>query len=83
MISIKNDSDDLLIVLNKRESIDLELKLNVTKYGLEWKHIGDYLYNYGVDKYDDDCEFEVSITQFLFLQLLMTKISWRDCKDMS
>jgi len=57
MISIKNDSDDLLIILDKRESIDLELKLNVTKYGLEWKHIGDYLYNYGVDKYDDDCEF--------------------------
>lgn len=79
-IIIENTDDN--IVLSKQQSIDLELKLNVTYYGKEWKYIGDYLYDYGTGKHSDNFEFIVSLEQFSFLQLLMTKNGWTNCVNL-
>ena len=70
------------IELTERDAIDLELKLNVTSKGHKWKHIGDVLYNFGSNK--DEAVFEYTITsiQMEFLKMLMTKTSYRECKDL-
>lgn len=33
-----------------RQAIQIELALNKSQYAHTWKHIGDYLYDYGVGK---------------------------------
>jgi hypothetical protein len=68
--------------LDKRGAINLELKLNVTKYGRTWRPIGDALYNYGVSD-DEVAEYTVTQEQFAFLQMLNTKPGWEACRDLS
>jgi len=68
--------------LTEREAIDLELKLNVTSKGHEWKHIGDVLYNFGSNKDEAVFEFTVTSIQMEFLKILVTKNSYKDCKDL-
>ena len=41
---IKNRKD--FIELEGREIINLEVKLNITEHGNQWKHIGDHLYKF-------------------------------------
>ena len=70
--------------LDKRGAINLELKLNVTKYGRVWRPIGEALYNYGVS--DDEveaAEYTVTTEQYTFLQMLNTKPGWEACRDLS
>jgi hypothetical protein len=70
--------------LDKRGAINLELKLNVTKYGRMWRPIGDALYTYGVS--DDNveiAEYIVTPDQYTFLQMLNTKPGWEACRDLS
>lgn len=68
--------------LDKRGAINLELKLNVTKYGRVWRPIGDALYNYGVSD-DEVAEYTVTPEQYTFLQMLNTKPGWEACRDLS
>jgi len=70
------------IILTKQQCLVLELKLNVSCHGIEWRHIGDYLYNYKNGKYPNDYEIMVSLEQFIFLQLLITKNNWIECKNL-
>ncbi len=56
----------------------LELELNTSKYGKEWSHIGDYLYNFYVK---EDCldqpksTLEVTLEQYTFLLDLYNNLS--------
>jgi len=70
------------IQLDTKQSIDLELKLNVTTKGHEWKHIGDVLFNFGSNKPEAVNTFTVTTEQFNFLKLLMTKSSWENCRGL-
>jgi hypothetical protein len=83
MLQIINDKTKTTISLNSRDSINLELCLNVTKYGNEWKHIGDVLYDFGTERLGEHSSLVVTDDQFRFLMLLKTKNSWRDCIDLS
>ncbi len=38
------------IRVTPQQAIELELALNKSEYGHTWKHIGDFLYDYGVGK---------------------------------
>ena len=64
--------------LDKQQSIDMELKLNVSSKGHTWKHIGDDLYKFGTANKDAD-NLLVTKEQFEFLLVLQRKASWRDC----
>ena len=44
-----------------RQAIQLELALNKSQYGHTWKHIGDFLYDYGVGKI---FKGNLNVTQF-------------------
>jgi len=62
-------------------SVSLELKLNVTSKGKVWSAIGDHLFDFGTKKACADTLF-VTTEQFEFLQLLCTKVSYKDCYDL-
>jgi len=48
-MSIKlTDGSNNYININPKQSIDLELKLNVSPYGHQWSKIGDQLYKFGI-----------------------------------
>jgi len=49
-MKIITESGKHTFTLKKSECVPLELKLNVTKKGKEWKHIGEYLFDFGSDK---------------------------------
>ena len=38
------------LFVTPKQAIALELALNKSEYGHTWKHIGDFLYEYGVGK---------------------------------
>jgi len=69
--------------LDYSDSIDLELKLNVSAYGRKWIHIGDMLYAYGTKTKGKDWEFEIDKEEFKFLLRLLEKATWEDCKGMA
>lgn len=70
-------------ILNEKEAIDLELKLNVTLYGHLWrKKIGDVLYNYGTGNLSDET-LVVTHEEFTFLEILRNKESWKVCHNLS
>jgi hypothetical protein len=66
------------IELNKENTRDLELKLNVTSKGHTWSNIGDALFNFWPDIYTDN--FVVTTEQLNFLKKikLLTK---EQCKN--
>ena len=70
------------MTLNREEAIMLELCLNVTKVGREWKNIGDELFNFGTNNSNKLTKLFVSEIEFNFLQVLHNK-TWETCKDMS
>jgi hypothetical protein len=63
-----------------QEAIQLELKLNVTKYGHTWKDIGDVLFNFNSSNISQN--LPVTLQQFEFFEMLNTKRSWEDCKNL-
>jgi hypothetical protein len=73
----------LAIELNHKESIDLELKLNVSAYGDAWRHIGILLYEYGTKRSDEAAELHVEPSQFAFLLRLQAKKTWEKCRGMA
>lgn len=76
---ISDETTTDYIELNDRQAIDLELKLNITSKGHEWKHIGDVLYNFGTKQNIYISEFKVSHIQMEFLKLINT-INNSECK---
>lgn len=72
-------------ILDAKEAIDLELKLNVSAYGHEWKHIGDVLYNFGSKRSNDKLRMtlEVEADQYKFLGFLKTKNGYASCSKLS
>lgn len=80
MLTVTDSTSSFL--LNEREAIDLELKLNVTFYGHTWRDaIGEPLFEYGTGRVFET--LLVSTEQFLFLEMLRTKSSWQECRDLS
>lgn len=69
-------------ILNEREAIDLEVKLNVTEYGRPWRSIGDVLYNYGMQNSNFLTNLLVTAEQFNFLLMLRSKESWEVCRGL-
>ena len=59
--------------VHNKDILQLELDLNMSKYGKEWSHIGDYLYNFYVK---ENCLeqpkpiLQVTLEQYTFLQEL-------------
>ena len=81
MLSVTNSNTSF--TLNEREAIDLELKLNVTSYGHLWRDkIGEVLFNYGTGNLSSDEILIVSDEEFSFLEMLLTKGSWHECRDL-
>jgi hypothetical protein len=66
--------------LSPQEAIQLELKLNVTKHGHTWKDIGDVLFNFNSSNTSQN--LTVTPKQFEFFQMLNTKKSWEECKNL-
>ena len=81
-MQILSDSGNPTIVLTARECIQLELKLNVTSKGKVWSHIGDFLYDYGISKKGAERSILVTDEQYRFLQTLMVKETWVNCRDL-
>ena len=48
----------------------MELKLNITEYGIKWKNIGDHLFNYCYNQDTKKEILEVSEDQYNFLKKL-------------
>ena len=69
-------------ILNEREAIDLEVKLNVTEYGRPWRSIGDVLYNYGMQNSNFLTNLLVTTEQFNFLIMLRSMESWEVCRGL-
>ena len=68
------------IVLSRHDAIQLELKLNVSSKGHELKDVGDILYNFGSSR-TDDSTYTVNNYVYEFLEKLMNRKTWQDCRD--
>jgi len=80
-ILVITDNEDR-ILLDKEEAGTLELKLNVSSKGHEWKHIGDALFAVKTESRDALSRFVITKEQLMFLKLLQTRKGWADCKDL-
>ena len=70
------------ITLTARESIDLELKLNVTSKGKTWSHIGDILYDFGSGKKGAITSILLTEEQYDFVEVLLKRATWEQCRDL-
>lgn len=80
MLTVTDDKHSFK--LDYEESIDLELKLNVSGLGKRWSHIGDVLFDYGTKKKGLHAELLVDADEYAFLLRLMEKASWEQCRGM-
>jgi hypothetical protein len=69
--------------LTQKESIDLELKLNVSAHGRMWTHIGDVLFKHGSSFTEEYTELVIGKEEYDFLLKLLEKGSWEQCQGMS
>ncbi len=60
-----------VFTLNRRQCIEVELKLNVSPYGHAWVSIGDHLYNFGSALADSQKDLVVDSTQYDYLSALI------------
>ena len=81
-MNIITESGKHTFTLKKSECVPLELKLNVTSRSKEWKHISDYLFDFGSDKATAVSELVVTNEQYEFLIMLMGKKSWTECREL-
>ena len=65
MLSITDTNESF--ELTKSQARMLELKLNISKNGKRWSHIGDALFNYIADEYT---VLTVTTEQYMFLRML-------------
>jgi len=75
------DGDDRILV-DRDEAGSLELKLNVSSKGHEWKHIGNALFAVKTESRDATTRLVVTKEQLAFLKVLQTRKGWEDCKDL-
>ena len=73
--------NDYVLALKSDECISLEIKLNITKYGFEWKHIGDILYNFGTQYYINQNKIYVTSTQLKYL-IKLKNMTYKDVENM-
>ena len=67
-------SDNLnTLLVDEKESVDLELKLNVTSKGRLWKTIGDELFAFGTYRQEAKARIVVTTEQLAFLKDLQNK----------
>ena len=71
-ILLFRDNRSNVLKIRKKDSIPLELKLNLSKYGKAWRNIGDILYNFGCDK-NIDLMCSITNEQYDFLDNLNKK----------
>jgi hypothetical protein len=69
---IISDSMNTLL-LDEKECIELELKLNVTSKGRLWKGIGDELFAFGTYQKEAKARIAVTLEQLAFLKDLQNK----------
>lgn len=81
-MSIQVTDGHRVFELNRQQSIDLELKLNVTFYGHTWRTIGDHLYDFGVAKLNSQKDLVVDPNQYDFLTMLKAKNGYQECRDL-
>lgn len=63
--------------LTRDDARDLELKLNVTSKGRTWASLGNTLFDF--HSTGKSATTDISVEQFLFLELLRTKIGYESC----
>lgn len=69
------------ISLDRNQSIELELKLNVTSRSYELKNLGDILYDFGISRING-CTHKINDDIMEFLKTLMNRKNWQDCKGL-
>ena len=69
---IISDSMNTLL-LDEKECIELELKLNVTSKGRLWKGIGDELFAFGTYQKEAKARIAVTLEQLAFLKDLQNR----------
>ena len=76
-------SDNLnTLLVDEKESADLELKLNVTSKGRPWITLGAELFAFGTYKPEAKSRLVVTSEQLAFLQVLQKRQGWVNCKDL-
>ena len=68
------DNIESIIISNRDDAIDLELKLNVTSKGRLWSNIGDTLYNFTLN------HLVITTEQLSFLKMLQSMPNWDSCR---
>jgi hypothetical protein len=58
---------NLMFFVAYDQAIDIELKLNVSKFGKTWSHIGDHLFQYGTRTRAPTDTLSVTKEQYEFL----------------
>ena len=70
------------ITLTREQCSSLELKLNVSSKGNLWRHIGDYLFDYGTGKSDAVTSILLTPYQYEFINILLKKPTWETCRGL-
>ena len=70
LLQIGNESNaDQYFYIDRDNAYKLEVAFNLTEKGKEWKHLGDILYNFGIDK-EVELNWKIDNVQFNFLRNL-------------
>lgn len=64
---MKINYNNKLFEITPSESLKLEIRLNLSPYGKEWKHIGDHLFYHGIHEYSKDKDLNVNEEQYTYL----------------
>jgi hypothetical protein len=70
------------VAIDVKDARDLELKLNVTSKGQDWKKIGDALFAFHSNRGNAVNRLIITTEQLEFMKQLMTRMGWEACKDL-
>lgn len=73
-ILLSDGGDKNRMSLNKHQALQMELALNLSEYGKTWSDIGDKLYNFSIDRMEDN----IVVTEKQYLVLV--KLSGKETK---
>jgi hypothetical protein len=80
-VLIITDGQETLLV-DEKESADLELKLNVTSKGRPWSTLSAELFAFGTYKPEAKSRLVITSEQLTFLKVLQKRQGWVNCKDL-
>lgn len=80
-LNLTTEAGVQMILLQKQECIQMELKLNVSSKGHEYKDLGDVLFYFAHDS-NTNREHVVSQTIYDFLLQLQAKNNWEECREL-